>query len=91
MEISRNDQIKFAKEILALESDITDQRQLVHLQNLVSLLIAWTNPHNDIATLLSEYIYEVAAIAKGEEDTGWKDEFKKKLYMEMEDGEPSDS
>jgi hypothetical protein len=84
MEISRKDQIEFANEILALESSTTDPDQLTHLKKLASLLVSWTGIHgDDVAVNLSEYMYEVTVIARGEEDTGWKDEFKKKLYQEI--------
>lgn len=84
MEISRKDQIEFALEILHLvEKNEKDSEQLDHLLKLVSLLVSWSGQHSDVAVGLNEYVYEAAAVARGEEDTGWKEEFKKNLYRDI--------
>lgn len=83
--LSRNDQIKFAKNVLALESEITDPTQLTHLKNITSLIITQTNATDDIIVNLDEYLHEVVAIANGRVDNGWKDEFKRKLKASMDD------
>jgi hypothetical protein len=86
MRLSREDQIEFAKEILALTNNETaNAEQLVHLKKLVSLLHRWTNGRSGIVGYLDEYVYELVAVARGEEDTGWKDEFKKNLLKEISD------
>lgn len=84
MELSRKDQIEFAKEILALADDKTmNVEQLTHLKKLVSLLHQWTSGRSGVLGYLDEYMYELVAVALGGEDTGWKDEFKKSLYAEI--------
>jgi hypothetical protein len=83
MKLSQKDQIEFAKEVLALEAETTNVEQLMHLKKLASLLIVWTEPHNDIAVSLDEYMYEVVATAHGRGDDGWKDEFKRILLEEI--------
>ncbi len=82
--LSRNDQIEFAKNVLALESEITDPTQLTHLKNITSLIIAQTNTADDIIVNLDEYLHEVVAIANGRADDGWKDEFKHMLKASMQ-------
>jgi hypothetical protein len=80
MEISRKDQVTFAKEIIAL-ADIADRspEQIEHLSGLVSLLVSWVGEDNGVAVDLGEYIGELNRVLHGERDTGWLAEFKKTL------------
>ena len=83
MEIPRKDQIKFAKELIAIAENTTDAKTLSHLKEMTSLLVSWVGKDNGVAVNLSEYIGELAAIANGQQDDGWKDEFKKILYSDL--------
>ncbi|WP_146097679.1 hypothetical protein [Nocardia nova] len=84
MEISREDQIKFAKDILILtEAAKDDPVQLDRLRGLVSLLVSWVGEDNGVAVNLSEYIGELTAVAQGKGDVEWRDEFKKNLDQEI--------
>ncbi|MBV7700678.1 hypothetical protein [Streptomyces sp. TRM70350] len=79
MNISSNDQIRFAKDIIALADNTSDPKTLDHLKGLVSLFVSWVGAENDAAVLLSEFIGELATIAHGGQDTGWKDDFRRSL------------
>jgi hypothetical protein len=83
MEILRKDQIEFAREILAIAESTKEAEILSHLLELSGLLISWVGKENSVAVNLSEYLYELTEVMKGNEDTGWKDEFKKKLLEEI--------
>lgn len=87
MEISRKDQIEFAKAMLSILETTRDIETIKRLQKLVSLLVSWVGEDNGVAILLSEYVGELSAIAYGEEDTGWRDEFKTMLDNELKNGE----
>ncbi|MFE4370421.1 hypothetical protein ACFRMN_19680 [Streptomyces sp. NPDC056835] len=85
MKLSRKEQIEFTKEILALiELSTKNPEQLQHLSKLASLLVSWAGSDNGVAVNLSEYVGELTAITSGSEDDGWKDEFKKTLYEEID-------
>lgn len=83
MEISREDQKRFAKEIISISERDTSPETLASLNKIVSLLVSWVGEENEIAVDLSEYIYEMRQVADGGEDTGWKDEFKKTLDKDL--------
>lgn len=83
MELSSKNQIEFANEILALESRTPDIEKLIHLKNLIELVNHWTSGRSGLIGYLDEYMHEVISILRGEKDTGWKDEFKKKVDTEL--------
>ena len=83
MDISRNDQKEFAKEILAIAERDTSPETLVSLGKVVSLLASWVGEENSVAVNLSEYIGELKQIADGGDDTGWAEEFKKTLDADL--------
>lgn len=85
MEISREDQKQFAREILSISERDTSPEIINSLNNVVSLLVSWVGEENSIAINLSEYMYELKQVVDGGEDTGWKDEFKKTLDADLED------
>ena len=84
MEISREDQRQFAKEILSIADKDPSPETIHSLSKIVSLLTSWTGEDKDIAIDLSEYIGELKHVTEGGEDTGWKDEFKKILLEDLE-------
>lgn len=83
MEISREDQKHFAREILSISERDRSRETIDSLSKVVSLLVSWVGEDNGIAVNLSEYIGELKQIMDGGEDTGWKDEFKKTLEEEL--------
>ncbi len=83
MEIPREDQKQFAKEVIKLSERDASPEMLVSLSRIVSLLVSWVGEENEIAVDLSEYIGELTQIANGGEDTGWKDEFKRMLDEDL--------
>jgi hypothetical protein len=87
MEISRKDQIEFAKHILDLLEDTNgDLKQMEHLYKLTSHLVSWVGDDNGIAINLNSYVYELLTVAQGSKNDGWLDEYKKRLYEEIELG-----
>jgi hypothetical protein len=85
MNISREDQKQFAREILSISERDTSLETIRSLKALVSLLISWVGEDKDVAIDLSEYIGELLQVVSGGEDTGWKDEFKKTLLEDLEE------
>jgi hypothetical protein len=85
MNISREDQKQFAREILSISERDTSPETIGTLNKIVSLLVSWVGEENGIAINLSEYMYELKQIVDGGEDTGWKDEFKKTLLEDLEE------
>lgn len=85
MEISREDQRQFAREILSISENDASPKTINSLNGVVSLLVSWVGEENGIAVNLSEYIGELKQIVDGGEDTGWKDEFRKTLLEDLED------
>ena len=85
MNISREDQKEFAREILSISERDTSPETIGTLNKIVSLLVSWVGEENGIAINLSEYMYELKQIVDGGEDTGWKDEFKKTLLEDLEE------
>ena len=83
MEISREDQKQFAREVISISERDSSPETLASLNKVVSLLVSWVGEENEIAVDLSEYIYEMRQVADGGEDTGWKDEFKKTLDKDL--------
>jgi len=83
MEISLEDQKKFAQEIISISERDASPETMVSLSKVVSLLVSWVGEENEIAVNLSEYIGELEQIASGGKDTGWKDEFKKALDRDL--------
>lgn len=83
MEISREDQKRFAQEVISISERDSSPETLASLNKVVSLLVSWVGEENEIAVDLSEYIYEMRQVADGGEDTGWKDEFKKTLDKDL--------
>lgn len=84
MEIPREDQKQFAHEIIAISEHDSSPETLASLSKVVSLLVSWVGEENSIAVNLSEYIGELKQIAKGGDDTGWKDEFKSTLDKDLD-------
>ena len=84
MNISREDQKQFAREILSITERDSSPQTLAPLSKLVSLLVSWVEEENSIAVNLSEYIYELKQVAEGGEDTGWKDHNKETLFKDLE-------
>lgn len=85
MDISREDQKLFAREIIAIAESDNSPETLNSLSRVVSLLVSWVGEENSIAVNLSEYVVELKQVANGNEDTGWKDEFKSILDKDLED------
>jgi hypothetical protein len=85
MNISREDQKEFAREILSISERDPSPETIGTLNKIVSLLVSWVGEENGIAINLSEYMYELKQIVDGGEDTGWKDEFKKTLLEDLEE------
>ena len=83
MEIPREDQKQFAREILAISEHDASSATIESLRKLSSLLVSWVGEENSIAVNLSEYIGELCEIANGGENTGWKDEFKSILEKDL--------
>ncbi len=83
MEVSREDQKQFAREIISISEHDTSPRTLASLSKVVSLLVSWTGEENSIAVNLSEYIGELKHISEGAEDTGWKEQFKQILDKDL--------
>ena len=84
MNISRKDQIEFAKTLLPVLDSVAGPESLAHLHETAALVLKWSgHEDNGVAFDLSEYTFELAEIAKGKEDTGWKDEAKKRLYSQL--------
>ncbi len=83
MEISREDQKQFAKEIISISERDTSPETLASLNKIVSLLVSWVREENSIAVNLSEYIGELKQIADGQADTGWKDHNKETLDKDL--------
>ena len=76
VEISREEQKHFAREIINISERDTSPETLASLLGIVTVFMSCVGKDNSIAINLSEYIYELKQIAEGGEDTGWKDEFK---------------
>lgn len=84
MNISRQDQIKFVRELLPLVEAASDEETLNRLHNLAALILTWSGfEDNGVAFAISEYTYELAELARGKEDTGWKDAARKSLLEEI--------
>lgn len=83
MNISRNDQKQFAREILAISERGDSSATIESLRKLSSLLVSWVGEENSIAVNLSEYIGELCEITNGGEDTGWKDHNKQTLDEDL--------
>lgn len=83
MEIPREDQRQFAREIISISEQDTSPETLASLSKIVSLLVSWVGKENEIAVDLSEYIGELNDIVHGGEDTGWKDDFRKILDEDL--------
>lgn len=83
MDISRNDQKQFARELLAISERDVSPEIIDSLRKLSSLLVSWVGEENSVAVNLSEYIGKLCEIANGGEDTGWKDEFKSILEKDI--------
>jgi len=84
MELSREQQIEFAKQMLPLLDNEHDTAKLEKLNNLASLLIDWMDKDdNGVAVELSEYAYELLQIANGKEDTGWAKQAKESLLSQL--------
>ncbi len=84
MEISREDQKLFAKEILSISEKDTSPETINSLNKVVSLLVSWVGEENGIAVNLSEYIGELKQVVDGGEDTGWKDHNRRTLDDDLE-------
>ena len=84
MNISREDQKQFAREILSISERDPSPETINSLSRVVSLLVSWVGEENGIAVNLSEYIGELKQVVNGGEDTGWKDEFKRALEDDLE-------
>jgi hypothetical protein len=87
MNISREDQKEFARQVFYISERDASPETLNTLSKLVSLLVSWVSDEeeNGIAINLSEYIGELKEVVNGGEDTGWKDEFKKTLLEDLEE------
>lgn len=84
MDIPREDQIAFAKEILPIVDSTRDAVALEHLHNVAAMVLKWAGfEDNGVAFDLSEYTFELTEIAKGKEDTGWKDEARTSLEKQL--------
>lgn len=83
MDISRDDQKQFAREIINISERDTSPETLASLGKIVSLLVSWVGENNSIAVNLSEYIGELKQVTESGEDTGWKDEFKDTLDKDL--------
>ena len=83
MEASREDQKRFAKEIINISDRDASPETLTSLSKLTSLLVSWVGEENSIAVNLSEYIGEFKQIADGQPDTGWKDHNKETLDKDL--------
>lgn len=83
MEISQEEQAKFAKAILPLVEKTHNANDLTHLYELTTLFRIWTGKNDSISFELSSYTYELLQIAKGQENDGWKDDYKEKLYKQI--------
>lgn len=84
MNISREDQRQFAREILSISERDSSPETINSLSRVVSLLVSWVGEENGVAVNLSEYIGELKQVVNGGEDTGWKDEFKRTLEDDLE-------
>lgn len=91
MNISREDQKQFARELLAIADNTSDVEVLMHLKKLASLLVSWVGEENGVTVLLGECMYEIVSVARGGEDDGWKDEFRKMLDAELTSADPGGS
>jgi hypothetical protein len=85
MEISREDQKQFAREILSISERDSSPETINSLSKIVSLLVSWVGEDKDIAIDLSEYIGELKQVVEGDEDTGWKDHNRKSLDEDLEE------
>jgi hypothetical protein len=85
MEISREDQKQFAREILSISERDSSPETINSLSKIVSLLVSWVGEDKDIAIDLSEYIGELKQVVEGGEDTGWKDHNRKSLDEDLEE------
>lgn len=85
MEIPRDDQKKFAKEIIAIAERDPSPETLRSLSEISSLLVSWVGSENSTAVNLSEHIYELRSVANGNTDTGWKDYTKEILDADIDE------
>jgi hypothetical protein len=83
MEISREDQKQFAREIVSISERDPSPETLTSLKKVVSLLVSWVGEDNGVAVNLSEYIGELKHVKDGGEDTGWLEDFKKTLEHDL--------
>lgn len=82
MEITRNDQKEFARQIISIIERDSSPETLLLLNKIVSLLVSWVSEENSIAVNLSEYVGELERKVNGD-DTGWSDEFKRILIDDL--------
>ena len=84
MNIPREEQIKFANDLLPIVDHASDPQTVARLHNIAALVLKWSGfDNNDVAFDLSEYTYELLEIARGKEDSGWKDEARRSLDRQL--------
>lgn len=87
MELPREEQIRFAKELLPIVDSTSDPVIIEHVHNIAALVLKWSGyEDNGVAFDLSEYTYESAELARGQKDTGWKNEARKSLERQVNEG-----
>lgn len=87
--ISRQEQIRFAQELLPLVDSAPDIHSLERLRKIAELVLELSNPSdNGVAFDISEYTYELHDIAAGHKTPdGWAEEARKSLLNQLENNE----
>ncbi len=86
MELTREQQRQFAKELVPLLERTTDPGALERLHKIAALVLEWSGfDDNGVAFAASEYSFELAEIAKGKQDSGWAEQSKQSMQRELGD------
>jgi hypothetical protein len=86
MALSRTEQIKFARHMILLIERTRDIEELDEINNVIVLFQSWVKTDdNSVAYDLGEYAYESLLVAKGQQETGWKDQALKSLRKQLDE------
>jgi flagellar biosynthesis regulator FlbT len=84
MELTREQQAQFAKELVPLVEQLTDPEMIDRLHKIAALVLEWSGfEDNGLAFDASEYSYEMLELARGMGDTGWAAASKKSLERQL--------
>lgn len=87
MELTREQQAQFARELVPLVEQTTDPEMLDRLHKMAALVLEWSgNGDNGVAFDASEYSYEMLEMARGKDDAGWAEHAKSSLERELGEG-----